>query len=215
VEIAISEKDYRKEKEFLRELMRAAGHGESDISLAGIQPDFLSLLLETVPSFPQLSEFRKRQGLLKIKPVLDYLTESVLPECGKFILFTYHTEVAEIYSQKLRAAGAPVCLVHGQNTDKDTRYTILQQADRSKNCVLVCTIDSVREGFDLTGFTRSFYAELDWRPYAIEQTQGRTRRIGQTRPVFWTFFHFAEGVEKNIAARAAEKTRDIIEIRGK
>lgn len=215
IEIKVSEATYKEEREIMAELMLAAGHSETDVSVALSQPDFLDLLLETVPDFPRLSEFRKRQGFMKVKPVLDYLVESVLPELKKFILFTYHTELAELYAEKLSAAGAKVCIVHGKNTDKKTRYAALKAADAAKECVLIATLDSVREGFDLTGFTHSFYAELDWRVYAMQQTQGRTRRIGQTRPVFWFLFHFAEGVEKLIAKRLAEKAADILALRGK
>ncbi|MBK7363050.1 MAG: DEAD/DEAH box helicase [Micavibrio sp.] len=215
VPVDVSEKEYKAEAALLREIMKAAGYPSADVSLALASPDFLDLLAATTPDFPKLSEFRKRQAFLKIKPVMDYLTESVLPESQKFIVFTYHTDIAEMYAEKLRKAGAPVTLVHGQNTDKKTRYEILKKADAQKQCVLVATIDSVREGYDLTGFCKSFYAEIDWRPYAMEQTQGRTRRIGQTHPVLWVIFHLAKGVEKAIAKRAREKTADILQIRGK
>lgn len=215
VEIEVSEKTYKEEKELLRELMVLAGHAGVNLRMIENDPEFLTLLLDSVPDFPRMAEFRHRQGLAKVKPVFDFLENSVLPELSKFILFTYHTDVAETYAKKLRAKGANVVLVHGKNTDKASRYEILKKADKEKDCVLIATLDSVREGFDLIGFTHSFYAELDFRTYVMEQTQGRTRRIGQSRPVFWTLFHYPEGVEALIARRLKEKAADIEKIRGK
>jgi len=210
---------FEEEKKLLVELLTLAGHPAHDLPMIFDKPGFLDLLLETVPSFDRLSEFRKRQGLLKIKPVSDYLIESVLPETKKFILFCYHRDVAEKYRQiltkSLKADGQIVHLITGDTSDKSTRFKYLQEIDRAPNAVLIATIDAVREGYDLTGFRKSFYAESDWRTYAVEQSQGRTRRIGQTKPGFWFFFNLAHGVESLMAKRLIEKGSDLKKIRGK
>ena len=211
--------EYEMERKLLTELLTLAGHPPSDIELIYHLPDFLEKLLETVPGFAELSEFRKRVGFMKVKPVFDYLVESVLPETQKFIVFCYHTEVAEKYvellKKTLKTDREIVHLITGKNSDKENRFKTLQTVDRSPRAVLVGTMDAMREGFDLTGFTHSFYAESDWRLYVIDQTHGRTRRIGQTKPVFWTHFNFDKGVENLMARRLSEKADDLKKIRGK
>jgi SNF2 family DNA or RNA helicase len=203
------------EKELLEELLLKAGHTKAEFPLIFNDPEFFDLLLSTVPEFPRLVEFRKRQGWAKVKPVSEYLLENVLPETEKFIVFTWQTEVAEKYAEILGKKTDKIILLHGKNSKPEERFKILKEANKEKRAIIISTLDAIPEGHDLTTYNKSFFTEMDWRPYKIEQNQGRTRRIGQTREGFWYFFALNMGVEKMMAKRIEEKNRDLLEIRGK
>lgn len=203
------------ERKLLEELLIKSGHSVSDFPLIFNDPEFFNLLLENVPEFPRLIEFRKRQGWVKVKPVSEYLLENVLPETEKFIVFTWQTEIAEKYAEILGKKTDKIVLLHGKNSKPEDRFRILKQANKEKRAIIIATLDSISEGHDLTNYTKSFFTEMDWRPYKIEQNQGRTRRIGQTQSGFWYFFTLDKGVEKMMAERVEQKNKDLLEIRGK
>ena len=65
--------------------------------------------------------------------------------------------------------------------------------------VLVATIDSIRTSIDLHDADRVMVAALPWTPEALEQLEGRFRRLGQVRPVQYDYF-IAEGtIDERIA----------------
>ena len=80
--------------------------------------------------------------------------------------------------------------------------------------VIVATIDSLKEGVDITGFALTLFAEVDWRAYALEQCEGRTRRIGQEKNVRWIYFFFERGVDKMMRKKIVEKKNLAAAIRG-
>jgi SNF2 family DNA or RNA helicase len=203
------------ERELLEELLLKAGHTKSEFPLIFNDPEFFDLLLETVPEFPRLVEFRKRQGWAKVKPISEYLLENVLPETEKFIVFTWQTEIAEKYAEILGKKTDKIVLLHGKNSKPEDRFRILKEANAAKRAIIIATLDSISEGHDLTNYTKSFFTEMDWRPHKIEQNQGRTRRIGQTKQGFWYFFMLDKGVEKMMVERVEQKNKDLLEIRGK
>jgi SNF2 family DNA or RNA helicase len=71
----------------------------------------------------------------------------------------------------------------------------------------VATIDSLKEGVDITGFSLTLFAEIDWRAWALEQAEGRTRRIGQEKNVRWIYFFFDKGVDLLMRKKIEEKNK--------
>lgn len=204
---------YGNEQKLLRELLRLAGHPETDINFIEQKPDFLDLLLKKVPGFDRLSEFRKRQGLLKLKPVMDYFRASAFPELKKIMVVCFHKDVAQSYVKAFLKAKRKVSLETGDmpakgRADRLRAYAAQPDAD------LVVTIDAVSEGHDLNEFPHMFFTETDWRLYKILQVCGRNRRIDQTRRVFWNHFTLDRGVEKIMGSRLNQKASDIDKITG-
>ncbi|HNX82388.1 MAG TPA: DEAD/DEAH box helicase family protein [Candidatus Omnitrophota bacterium] len=168
-------------------------------------PDLMQKAIEASPSFDQLTEFRKMQGLAKVHAVIDYALDAWESNEKKLLIFTYHTEVAEKIAAALVKKKLPVTLITGTNTDADERDAITQKLNDVDESVIVATIDSLKEGVDITGFALTLFAEIDWRAYALEQCEGRTRRIGQEKNVRWVYFFFERGVDKMMRKKIAEK----------
>jgi superfamily II DNA or RNA helicase len=177
-------------------------------------PDLMQKAIEAAPSFDQLTEFRKMQGLAKVRSVLDYTLEAWESDEKKILIFTYHTEVAEKIATELIKKKLPVTLITGTNTDPDERDAMTQKLNKVKESVIVATIDSLKEGVDITGFSLTLFSEIDWRAWALEQGEGRTRRIGQEKNVRWVYFFFARGVDKMMRKKIDEKNKLAIAVRG-
>jgi len=163
-------------------------------------------VLTVIPEFTDFSTFRIQQGLFKIPTVLKYLKEITLK---KYIVFTYHREVAEEYFKKLKVKNK--ILITG-DTPVEKRFPILKKAEALNECVLVCTMGAVAESYDLNSFATSFYTEVDWRYKTHKQTEGRSRRFGQTRNTYFYYFLFGTGLEKYIYDTYNSKHRTVASI---
>lgn len=177
-------------------------------------PDLMEKAIAACPSFDQLTEFRKMQGLAKVHEVIDYTLDAWESGEKKLLIYAYHTEVAEKIAAALLKKKLPVTLITGTNTDPDERDEITQKLNNVPESVIVATIDALKEGVDIIGFSITLFAEIDWRAYALEQCEGRTRRIGQVNKVRWVYFFFERGVDKMMRKKIAEKTKLAAAIRG-
>lgn len=177
-------------------------------------PVLMEKAIEAAPSFDQLTEFRKMQGLAKVYAVVDYALEAWEENEKKFLIFAYHQEVAEKIAAALAKKKLPVTLITGTNTTADERDAITQKLNEVDESVIVATIDSLKEGVDITGFSLTLFTEIDWRAWALEQCEGRTRRIGQEKNVRWVYFFFERGVDKMMRKKIDEKTALAEAVRG-
>jgi superfamily II DNA or RNA helicase len=177
-------------------------------------PDLMQKAIDAAPSFDQLTEFRKMQGLAKTRTIVDYTLEAWGNDEKKLLILSYHTEVAEKIAADLTKKKLPVTLITGQNTAPDERDAITQKLNKVDESVIVATIDAVKEGLDFIGFSLTLFAEIDWRAWALEQCEGRTRRIGQEKNVRWVYFFFDKGVDKMMRDTIEEKTELAAAVRG-
>ena len=177
-------------------------------------PDLMQKAIEAAPSFDQLTEFRKMQGLAKTHAVIEYALDAWMSNERKLLIFAYHQEVAEMIAAALIKKKLPVTMITGANTSADDRDAITQRLNGEPESVIVATMDALKEGVDITGFSLTLFAEMDWRAYIMEQCEGRTRRIGQEKNVRWVYFFFERGVDKMMRRAMAEKNKLAAAIRG-
>jgi superfamily II DNA or RNA helicase len=177
-------------------------------------PDLMQKAIEAAPSFDQLTEFRKMQGLAKVKSVIDYTCDAWEDGEHKLLIFAYHHEVADKIFEALIKKKLPVTLITGTNTTPEDRDAILQVANKESEKIVIATIDALREGVDAIGFSMTLFAEIDWRAWALEQCEGRTRRIGQEKNVRWVYFFFERGVDKMMRKKIDEKNKLATAVRG-
>lgn len=211
--VEMPEKLAREEKELFADLLRASGHSDRDLGFILSDDDFFERLLSTVPDFSRLSEFRKRQGFAKIPTAITWLVEA-REEKKKILVYCYHKEVAEKFATECVKKKIPVRVVHGANTDATEREQILHAAQELDDVVLIVTIDAAREGVDLIGFDTTLFIEYDWRPWALEQAEGRTRRVGQKKNVRWVYMTFEKGVDNAMRKKVSQKEKTIAAIKG-
>lgn len=177
-------------------------------------PELMQRAIEASPSFDAITEFRKMQGLAKVHDVLEYALDAWDNNERKLLIFAYHHEVADKIHAGLVKKKLPVTLVTGLNTLAEERDGIVQSENEKEESVIVATVDALREGVDAIGFSMTLFAEIDWRAWALEQAEGRTRRIGQQKVVRWVYFFFARGVDKMMRGKIKEKTELSNKVRG-
>lgn len=211
--VEMPEKLMKEERALLSELLAAAGHSFNDLDFILSNEDYFQQMLATVPDFSRLAEFRKRQGFVKIPAALSWLTEA-REEKTKILVYAYHKEVAEKFAAECAKKKMPVRVVHGSNSDAAEREQILHAAQQETDIVLIVTIDAAREGVDLIGFDTTLFLEYDWRPWALEQAEGRTRRVGQKQAVRWIYMTFDKGIDKAMRKKVSAKVKTIAAIKG-
>jgi SNF2 family DNA or RNA helicase len=168
-------------------------------------PELMRRAIEAAPSFDALTEFRKMQGVAKVKSVIDYTLAAWEDNERKMVIFTYHTEVADKIFSGLMKKHLPCTLITGTNTKPEERDAIVQAENKKDESIIIATIDALKEGVTATGFSLTLFAEIDWRAWALEQCEGRTRRIGQLKNVRWVYFRFSKGVDKMMGRIIKEK----------
>ena len=211
--VEMPDKLAKEEKQIFGEMLAAAGHSAHDLDFILSNEDYFEQILATVPDFSRLAEFRKRQGFVKIPAALNWLIEA-REEKKKILVYCYHKEVAEKFFAECRKKGFPARVVHGTNSDAAEREQMLHAAQQEDDIILIVTIDAAREGVDLIGFDLTLFVEYDWRPWALEQAEGRTRRVGQKNAVRWVYMTFDKGIDKAMRKKVSAKTKTIAAIKG-
>lgn len=219
INIDIDSKTLKEENEIFAELLKESGLSEWQIIDLLDDPEYFLKMLSVLPGFVKYSEYKKRQGLIKVQPVAEYLKNIVLPEHKKFIVMCYHTSTAEKYFEILNGCidkkkGEKIILVTGE-TDKIERYNLLTAANLDDKTIIVATIGSIKEGYNLQNYSYTFITELDWRAYVLRQCEYRTRRIGSTKPMFWYYCIFDKGMDQKIFSVLLTKRETQKKIYGK
>lgn len=125
-----------------------------------------------------LARLRRVLGDLK----LEYLYEIVRNWFGKpFVVWCWHTDVAEKITAELQLRGQRVFLVHGgtsryrsKKTGEVKREAILDAWRADPAGILVTTISVGQVGIDLSHASRAVFVELDFTPATISQAEMRT-----------------------------------------
>lgn len=208
IEIPVTKAILKEERKVFADLLIKAGLPEMEVQVILSNPDLLQQLQKTVPGFMEYSDFRKKLGLLKIKEVLKYLKEFVLSEHKKLALITYHRDTAAAYAEALKEWNPVV--VTGDSDNKE-RFAILKDLDSREECLLIASIHSIKEGFDLNGFDYAYFTEMEWTHYIFEQAEGRFRRFGKSKenPVWFYYFTIQSGLEKYMFDLVNEKAETV------
>ncbi len=156
INLEMSEKYVKQENELLRELLIAVGRAERDASRILSNFDEFSFLVNEVPGFTQLVEYKKQIGLLKIPFIFEHLKENVLPEQKKFIVFCYYTDVVEKYRELFEKEKVENVFVVTGKMNAQKRFELIDKANSLDNCVFLCTMKAVEMGLNFTGFDTSF-----------------------------------------------------------
>jgi superfamily II DNA or RNA helicase len=211
IDVPTSKAFANEEKKLFRGLLEKAGLPRAEMEVILSNPELLKQLQEAVPGFTEYSDFRKKIGFLKIKEVLRYLKEFVLNEHSKIAVVCYHRDTAAAYADAL-SKFSPV-LVTGED-DTRKRYDILKDVDKRESCILIATLHSIKEGFNLNGFDYIYITEMEWTHYLFEQVEGRFRRFGKSkdRPVWYYYFILQSGLEKYMYNLVNEKAATVGEV---
>jgi SNF2 family DNA or RNA helicase len=214
VMIPCTTKIFKEEQMFLKELLENCNYSPDQIQALLQNPDALQTILQSAPSFEFISLFRKQHGLFKVKAVMKYMIDNVLPETQKIAILCYHKDVAESYQKEFTKAlkklklTVPITVVSGA-VPADDRLVILDKADADDSHILIATMGSIKETFDLVNFPNSYFVEQDWKPGTHNQVEGRFLRFQSKLAVFWYYFVYDKGIDLHMFNTVTDKAKTI------
>ena len=98
----------------------------------------------------------------------------------KLLIFTEHKDTLDFLSEKLRAEGFEVAVIHGSMKLRDRIAAEKQFREQAQ--IMVAT-EAAGEGINLQFCHLMVNFDIPWNPNRLEQRMGRIHRIGQTRDV--------------------------------
>ncbi len=136
----------------------------------------------------------------------DKLIRDLLEDLGdlRVIIFVWHKDYAEHLANLLSAHGYTVCMHHGGMTEKARDASILAFRRGDKQ-ILIGTLASMNMGIDLFECHITIYAERDWLPSTMEQSEDRTHRHGQKNSPLYIHLYAEATVEQYIYEASMEK----------
>jgi SWI/SNF-related matrix-associated actin-dependent regulator of chromatin subfamily A-like protein 1 len=169
-------------KHWLRPISRKRDPKSGPVIINNIlisETDNLNLLADFEKVFEGLgdsimSDVKAEAAAAKVPYTIEYI-EGILDEVGKVIIVSDHVEPA------LRiAAHFKVTPITG-STNSDKRQEIVNDFEDGKTSVLVGTIGTLKEGYNLTSCWNMVLNDFCWVPGDLDQLYARINRRGQTK----------------------------------
>lgn len=131
----------------------------------------------------EVGALRRFVGRAKVGAVADLVCGTDDP----VVVWAWHRDVAEAIAEKVRGNGSEAVVLHGgiAQSERDAVIAAFQRRDGPR--VLCATMAAVGLGVDLTRARYSVFAELDWTPAVMAQSERRVWRSGQEAPcvTYW------------------------------
>jgi superfamily II DNA or RNA helicase len=125
----------------------------------------------------------------------------------RLVVFARHREIQRAVVERFPHA----LHILGEDTHaaRDASLEAFQEADRSNNQLIVCSIEVAGQGLTLTQASNVAFLELDWTPAKHDQAEDRCHRIGQQDAVN-AWYLLAAGTIDETMATLLERKRAII-----
>jgi SWI/SNF-related matrix-associated actin-dependent regulator 1 of chromatin subfamily A len=146
---------------------------------------------------------RREQGLLKIKPSLEWLDDLVASETP-FILFAYHTEVISQLVDHFKAHKPAV--ITGATPAKE-RFNEVKRFQDGETNIFIGQIIAAGVNLTLTRASTVILFEWDWSPSTVAQAVDRAHRIGQKNAVNIYYFVVKGSIDESCAEHVMSKAR--------
>lgn len=146
----------------------------------------------------EYSSIRHDVARAKVPAVID-LVKAWAEEGHPMVIMCHHTDVADSIGE---AVGGIV--VHGKMNDAE-RHRRVEAFQGGEGQILVATMASCATGLTMTRARQMIFAELDWVPATIRQSEARIHRIGQHHPVHYLYLVVPDSMEYQLAKKLAQK----------
>ena len=148
--------------------------------------------------FEEISRVRHETALAKLPKVIDQVRD-MLENGEPLVVFGHHRDVIGGIRDALTEDGHRVVLVDG-GTPAQARQDAVDAFQNGDADVFVGTMGAAGVGLTLTRASNAIFAEIDWTPATLSQSEDRLHRIGAESPV--NIYHLV--LDGSIDARIAE-----------
>ncbi len=127
----------------------------------------------------ELAKLRRATSMAKIDDVIKHANDSLMVH-DKLVIFAHHRDVVE---QIRDAFGDKAVMFRGGMKDEEKEHAVKSFQNDPNIIVFVGSIHAAGVGLTLTAASVMVFAELDWVPGILLQTEDRIHRIGQLQSV--------------------------------
>ena len=145
--------------------------------------------------FEELSEVRHRLAVAKVPAILDHVRGVDHP----VVIFAHHKDVVRALADELDA----VTLTGDHSTEE--RQAAVESFQRGDVQYFIGTIGAAGVGIRLTRSSLGVFAELDWVPGNLSQSEDRCHRIGQNDSVLVQHLVVDESIDARQVELVVEK----------
>jgi SWI/SNF-related matrix-associated actin-dependent regulator 1 of chromatin subfamily A len=160
-----------------------------------------------------LNRMRHITGISKIDDYIEFVTDFLFSTNRKIVLFTHHTDVAEILKKQLNiwlAEGDFSPVLHFTSGLDDMAAAKMQTDFRDTNArIMIASTLAAGEGLNLQFCSDAVMLERQWNPPNEVQAEDRFHRFGQENPVTITYM-IASGTIDEYFTEIVERKRAII-----
>jgi len=158
-------------------------------------------------AFSEMARVRREIGLAKVPVVLQHIRD-LLEEEQKIVLFAHHKDVVQALVAGLEEF-RPVVVTGDAALQARQAAVDAFQTDEGVR-VFVGTLGAASTGITLTAARLLVFAEIDWVPATLQQTEDRIHRIGQ-QDVALIKYLVAEGSLEAYMAETVAGKLEVIE----
>ena len=159
-------------------------------------------------SIGDLSTIRHELAKKKAPYVAEFVKEildSMDDQTGKVVVFAHHKAVVKTLMEKFENYN-PVSIT-GSTKDEDREKAIVDFQNNDEVRVFVGNMQAAGVGITLTAASIAVFAELDWTPAIVAQSEDRLHRISQKNTV-WVYHIVADdSLDSRIAKMLVSKEK--------
>ena len=153
----------------------------------------------TMAIFSEMASLRQEVALAKVPIVIEYLKNAL--EQGPVVCFAHHKEVVRQIHEAFKDNSR--CLVG--DTKIEDRQKAVDDFQSGEYDLFIGSIKAAGVGITLTRSSHVVFAELDWTPAMINQSEDRCHRISQENSVLVQHLVLEESLDAYIAKTIVNK----------
>lgn len=162
-----------------------------------------------------MSKLRHITGISKVSECIDFVTEYLLSNERKIVIFTHHNDVMGMLESQLKSwcseGSFELPLILHSGLDGNKRAELVIKFKDSSSRIMIASTLAAGEGLNLQFCSDAILLERQWNPASEEQVEARFHRFGQLNTISITYMlatgtideYFSELVEKKRALVAA------------
>lgn len=153
-------------------------------------------------AFERISKVRHATAVAKIPYVISFLQDALEDGDNKVVLFCHHHDVVHAIADAFPGSA----VVTGEVANMKKRDAEVERFQKDPSCRLfIGNIQAAGVGITLTASSHVVFAELDWVPGNVSQSEDRCHRIGQTDSVLVQHLVFDDSIDARMAEIIVEK----------
>ena len=160
-----------------------------------------------------MSKMRQITGISKVEQCIDFVTEFLISNDRKIVIFVHHHSVANKLGIELnnwlKDGGFNTVLSMNSSLNGDDRQNLVNKFKNEDYRVMIASTLAAGEGLNLQFCSDSIMLERQWNPANEEQAEGRFHRFGQLNPVSITYM-LASGTIDEYFTELVEQKRAIV-----